>query len=374
MSPRAASAAWRSTTAASIRSGRSSILPCAMRETSSRSSTSRARWLACRPMTSRAHADLLGVLRGRRDAGGAGGRGERVAQLVGEHREELVLAAVGLAQLAVQPGGLDDAGRLPGVELDQADLALARAVGLAEEGRDEAPAAAPSRLVSGTAKTPRKPPSRPGSRDGSPAASASTSGTMTQPCSATRPPGGRHDGGHAAVALQVLVGQADAGGDLQVAPLAVAEPDQADLGPHHAHGRRQDLLQRRLQPRRGRQLGADPVQVAQVRELLGQRGLGLVELPLDPLAPGDVPHQAAQAERPALVVADDAGGLADPDRAAVDRLGPVFQLEVAAVGHPAPAGLAGVLAVVGDDAVEPGVGHGRPAAARVRRTTPRPAG
>ena len=50
--------------------------------------------------------------------GGADG-GERAAELVGQHRQELVLAAVGLAQLVVQAGVLDGDGRAPGQVLGQ---------------------------------------------------------------------------------------------------------------------------------------------------------------------------------------------------------------------------------------------------------------
>ena len=76
------------------------ILPCVMRETSSKSSTSPARCVTCRSMTSRTHAmrdvvrrNLAEHLRGRDD------RRERIAQLVRQHREELVLAPARFLQL-----------------------------------------------------------------------------------------------------------------------------------------------------------------------------------------------------------------------------------------------------------------------------------
>ena len=70
-----------------------------MRETSSRSSTSRMRWLICRSMTS---VDLRrhGVAKARdlEQLQAGQERRQRVAQLVAERREELVLALVGDAQ------------------------------------------------------------------------------------------------------------------------------------------------------------------------------------------------------------------------------------------------------------------------------------
>ena len=76
---------------------RSWILPRVIRETSSRSSTSRARCLTCRSMTSRAHSrSLLRLRPAERAATALLIGGQRVAQLVGEHGQELVLAAVGL--------------------------------------------------------------------------------------------------------------------------------------------------------------------------------------------------------------------------------------------------------------------------------------
>ena len=45
------------------------------------------------------------------DVQGVADRGERVAQLVRQHRQELVLQPVGLAQLGVEPGVFDGARR-----------------------------------------------------------------------------------------------------------------------------------------------------------------------------------------------------------------------------------------------------------------------
>ena len=105
-------------------------MPLVIRETSSRSSTSRARCRTCRSTTSRGLLDLGPLDAGQaEDVQGVADRGQRVAQLVGEHRQELVLAAVGLADLAVEPGVLDELGGLAGVELDQAGLAVGRAMG-----------------------------------------------------------------------------------------------------------------------------------------------------------------------------------------------------------------------------------------------------
>ena len=109
---------------------RSWILPLLIRETSSRSSTSRAR---CRTCRSAIVARLLGLGRSTpseaEQVQGVQDRRQGVAQLVREHRQELVLAAVGLADLAVEPRVVDELGGLAGVELDQAGLAVGRAVG-----------------------------------------------------------------------------------------------------------------------------------------------------------------------------------------------------------------------------------------------------
>ena len=84
--------------ARSSRSARSCTLPRVIREASSRSSTSRVRCVTCRSIIARASADHRRRRRRRmaEDLQGVADRGQRVAQLVGEHREELVLAAVGL--------------------------------------------------------------------------------------------------------------------------------------------------------------------------------------------------------------------------------------------------------------------------------------
>ena len=80
-------------------SRRSCILPRVMRETSSRSSTRRARCvdLALDDLARRAAASARRCRRGAKISLRVADRRERVAQLVGEHREELVLAPVGLA-------------------------------------------------------------------------------------------------------------------------------------------------------------------------------------------------------------------------------------------------------------------------------------
>ena len=88
------------TDASSIRLLRSSILPRLMRLTSSRSSTSRTIWSTCRSIISGAYgATSPSPLRQPQDLRRVADRGQRVAQLVGEHRQEFVLAAVGLRQL-----------------------------------------------------------------------------------------------------------------------------------------------------------------------------------------------------------------------------------------------------------------------------------
>ena len=68
------------------------------------------------------------------DLHGAVDRGQGVAQLVGEHGEELVLAAVVLAELLVEPGVLDgDAGHLGDLDEDRLVPLGEGAVGLVEE-------------------------------------------------------------------------------------------------------------------------------------------------------------------------------------------------------------------------------------------------
>ena len=76
----------------STRSCFSSILPRVMRETSSRSSTRRTRCLACRSMIAPLLLDLGRALQLHQLQRGQDRR-ERVAQLVAEHRQELVLGA-----------------------------------------------------------------------------------------------------------------------------------------------------------------------------------------------------------------------------------------------------------------------------------------
>ncbi len=89
------------------RSLRSSILPRLIRDTSSRSSTSRPIWLTWRSITARAHCSS-----GRagpvvvEDLDRVAQRRQRVAQLVGEDGEELVLAAIRLGQRVQQLGAL----------------------------------------------------------------------------------------------------------------------------------------------------------------------------------------------------------------------------------------------------------------------------
>ena len=74
-------------------------LAAVMRETSSRSSTSRTMWLTCRSIISPTRSAVGSCWPVEpQDVQRVADRRERVAQLVGEHGEELVLAAVGLAQ------------------------------------------------------------------------------------------------------------------------------------------------------------------------------------------------------------------------------------------------------------------------------------
>ena len=98
ISGRLVSTAFCSTVSRSTRSGRSSILPWVMRLMSSRSST---RWIIClswRSMMWRALSSGLRLVRQAHDLERVADRRERIAQLVGEGGEELVLAAVGAAQ------------------------------------------------------------------------------------------------------------------------------------------------------------------------------------------------------------------------------------------------------------------------------------
>ena len=91
------STALRTIVASSTRSRRSSSRPRVMRDISSRSSTRRTRWLTWRSMMSR----IAGFGRSPCEAHevqAVAQRRQRVAQLVRQRREELVLALVGLAQ------------------------------------------------------------------------------------------------------------------------------------------------------------------------------------------------------------------------------------------------------------------------------------
>ena len=105
----------------------SAILPRVMRETSSRSSTSRVRWPTWRSMTpaTRPRAPVVAGAAQRSRCERVADRRERVAQLVGEHREELVLAPVGVLQRALRVAPLGD---------------------VAEDQHDAHDAAAPSRI------------------------------------------------------------------------------------------------------------------------------------------------------------------------------------------------------------------------------------
>ena len=78
----------------------SSILPRVIRETSSRSSTRRDRWLDLALDHLAGALDARGVVRGAASAARAAvrDRRQRVAQLVGQHRQELVLAAARLLE------------------------------------------------------------------------------------------------------------------------------------------------------------------------------------------------------------------------------------------------------------------------------------
>ena len=90
-----------------MRSGRSSILFAVIRETSSRSSTRRGeqRELAIADLDASLAQRLARALL--REIEQRAQRRERVAQLVREDREELVLAMVGLGELLVEAGELE---------------------------------------------------------------------------------------------------------------------------------------------------------------------------------------------------------------------------------------------------------------------------
>ena len=102
ISGRLVSTALRRTAATSTGSLRSSILPRVMRETSSRSSTRRTMWLTCRSIISATRS--AGRVRcpdcQPQDVQRVANRRQRVAQLVSEDGEELVLAAIGVLRSA----------------------------------------------------------------------------------------------------------------------------------------------------------------------------------------------------------------------------------------------------------------------------------
>ena len=109
MSGRAVSTALLITSASSTRERRSSILPRLMREMSSRSSIRRTMWPSWRSIISRAWATALGVAgREPHHLQAVAQRCQRIAQLVRQEREELVLAAVRLAQRLLRPLPLGD--------------------------------------------------------------------------------------------------------------------------------------------------------------------------------------------------------------------------------------------------------------------------
>ena len=98
ISGRLVSTALRNTVASSIRSRRSSSLPCEMRLTSSRSSTRWMSWCSWRSIISRAATCVFSSRRQTHDLERVADRRERIAQLVGERGDEDVLPPVGLAQ------------------------------------------------------------------------------------------------------------------------------------------------------------------------------------------------------------------------------------------------------------------------------------
>ena len=111
-SGRTASTACSRTGTTSTFSFRSWILPRVMRETSSRSSISRAR---CRTAARRPPGAIPGSsdVAPLRDLDGVGDGRERVPQLVGEHGQELVLAAVILLERLLRPLLVVDVGAGP---------------------------------------------------------------------------------------------------------------------------------------------------------------------------------------------------------------------------------------------------------------------
>ena len=259
-----------------------------MRETSSRSSTSRARWRTCR-------SAIVPRLLGRRGVGarqpqqvqGAEERRQGVAELVREHGQELVLAAVGLADLAVQPRVVDELGGLAGVELHQADLAVGGAMGPGEEGGD-GPDVLPAAGDQGRAA--RRADSR---RAGRPAGAARSTGSASA-SSTTRPPlmtavprrAGRLGRGRPRGAVGRLRREAHAGRRGHRVPLAVAEQQHAPVRPLEPRDRREDLLQDLLELQAVGEPRAQGVQARHVGQLDRQlvpdrRQLLLVLLALD---------------------------------------------------------------------------------------------
>ena len=118
---------------ASTGSRRSSSLPALKRATSSRSSTSRVMWWTWRWMMLRIRAGTgaSGIVLEHLDGGLQ--RLQRVAQLVREDREELVLAAIGLGHLlhlALEHLGLEARRCVVQLALVRAGLRLAQLVGL----------------------------------------------------------------------------------------------------------------------------------------------------------------------------------------------------------------------------------------------------
>ena len=101
---RAVSTALLTTSASGTRERRSSILLRLIRETSSRSSMSRTMCPSWRSIMARACATAFSVAAGEpHHLQAVAERGERVAQLVGQQGEELVLLAVGLPEVLLGP-------------------------------------------------------------------------------------------------------------------------------------------------------------------------------------------------------------------------------------------------------------------------------
>jgi hypothetical protein len=139
---RVVSTARATTSAIAAGSGRSWILPPVTRDTSRRSSTRRTSTASCRwPERERVGAQL-GVLLGEaQELERVGQRRQRVPQLVRERREELVLAAVDLAQILLrlepQPLGLVALEELPDLRAGGVDHLEQLAVGLADPAAEE---------------------------------------------------------------------------------------------------------------------------------------------------------------------------------------------------------------------------------------------